>query len=45
MSIPDFPNARPLALEDKPWLDRLLAEEQPEVSQYTFTNIFAWRKA
>jgi hypothetical protein len=44
MSIPEFPNARPLALEDKPLFDRLFAEAQPEVSQYTFTNIFAWRK-
>jgi len=42
--IPEFPDFRPLVLDDKPLFDRLFAESQPEVSQYTFTNIFAWRK-
>jgi hypothetical protein len=43
--FPEFPDSRPLELSDKPLFDRLFAESQPEVSQYTFTNIFAWRKA
>jgi hypothetical protein len=42
--IPEFPDSRALVLEDKALFDRLFAESQPEVSQYTFTNIFAWRK-
>lgn len=44
MTIPEFPDSRPLVLEDKALFDRLFAESQPEVSQYTFTNIFAWRR-
>jgi hypothetical protein len=43
MGLPEFPDARGLELEDKPLLDRLLAEMQPELSQYTFANIYAWR--
>ncbi len=42
--VPEFPDSRPLVLEDKALFDRLFDESQPEVSQYTFTNIFAWRK-
>ena len=42
--IPEFPDFRPLVLDDKALFDRLFAESQPEVSQYTFTNIYAWRK-
>jgi uncharacterized protein len=45
MPVPEFPDFRLLELSDKPFFDRLLAEAQPELSQYTFTNIFAWRKA
>jgi hypothetical protein len=44
MTIPELPDARPLELSDKALFDRLFAERQPEVSQYTFTNIFGWRK-
>jgi hypothetical protein len=43
--IPFFPQVRPLALEDKLLIDKLLAAQQPEISEYTFTNLFAWRKA
>ena len=43
MALPEFPDSRLLELEDKPRLDGLLAAMQPELSQYTFTNIYAWR--
>ncbi len=44
MQIPEFPDSRPIELEDKPLIDALLAERQPEISAYTFTNLFAWRQ-
>ncbi|MDD5020378.1 MAG: phosphatidylglycerol lysyltransferase domain-containing protein [Candidatus Omnitrophica bacterium] len=44
-NVPRFPDMRPLTLGDKPLLDTLLASQQPEISEYTFTNLFAWRKA
>lgn len=42
-SIPDFPDGREICLEDKPKFDSLLHSRQPEISAYTFTNLFAWR--
>lgn len=44
VAIPEFPNARAVSLGDKPLIDRLLAQMQPEISAYTFTNLFAWRE-
>jgi hypothetical protein len=43
MLIPEFPDSRSIVLEDKPLFDSLFAAEAPEISAYTFTNIFAWR--
>lgn len=43
--IPLFPRLRPLEWDDKPRLDRLFAAYPPAISEYTFTNLFAWRKA
>jgi hypothetical protein len=43
-TIPQFPEEREILLEDKPLFDTILHSWQPEVSAYTFTNIFAWRK-
>ncbi|MHB9038039.1 MAG: DUF2156 domain-containing protein [Armatimonadota bacterium] len=43
MNIPEFPGSREIVLEDKPILDHIFAENPPEISAYTFTNIFAWR--
>jgi hypothetical protein len=43
MDLPDYPQMRPLAIEDKALLDVAFRTMQPEISQYTFTNIFAWR--
>jgi hypothetical protein len=44
MEIPEFPQMREVTLEDKPPLDHFFGKRQPEVSAYTFTNIFAWRE-
>jgi hypothetical protein len=43
-TIPQFPEEREILLEDKPLFDSIFHSWQPEVSAYTFTNIFAWRK-
>ncbi len=43
--IPQFPDSRDMTIEDKPVLDAILAAEPPQISAYTFTNIFAWREA
>lgn len=45
MSIPEFPDSREILLDDKPIFDRLFAARPPEISAYTFTNIFAWRES
>ena len=42
MQLPQFPNFRNLTLGDKPLLDSLLKEMQPEISELTFTNLFVW---
>lgn len=44
-TIPDFPHLRPLGLEDKGLLDGLFKKYPPLVSEFTFTNLFAWRHA
>lgn len=36
---------RELRIEDKPMIDRILGELQPEVSDLTFTNLFMWQKS
>ncbi len=44
-SLPVFPDVRPICLEDKPLFDSILSAFPPQVSELTFTNLFAWRKA
>lgn len=44
IEIPEFPEAREITLDDKPLIDSLLAAKRPEISAYTFTNMFAWRE-
>jgi uncharacterized protein len=43
MDIPRYPDSRPLALEDKPLLDRLLWELQPRISELAFANLYLFR--
>jgi len=42
--IPQFPDSRAVELGDKPFLDELFAAMRPEISAYTFTNLFSWRE-
>jgi hypothetical protein len=43
--IPEFPDSRQITLDDKHLFDALFAAKPPEISAYTFTDIFAWREA
>lgn len=43
MTIPEFPQSRDITLEDKIIFDQAFSARPPELSTYTFTNIFAWR--
>ena len=44
-AIPDFPDSRPLSLEDKPRLDAIFATLQPRISEYTFAGLYLFRQA
>jgi uncharacterized protein len=44
MDIPRYPNSREVVLEDRPWLAALFSELQPRVSEFTFANLFLFRK-
>ncbi len=39
---PLFPEFKPLGLEDREIIQRLLWDYQPETSELTFTNLFIW---
>lgn len=45
MEIPPYPASRPLALADKPLLDRLCSDIQPRVSELTFAGLYLFRRA
>lgn len=45
MDIPRFAEWREIALTDKPVFDAAFAARPPELSAYTFTNMYAWREA
>ncbi len=45
MDFPAYPAFRPLALGDRAFFVRAFREHPPELSEYTFTNLFAWRGA
>lgn len=45
MTVPEYPDSRQIMLEDKPLFDAIYAANPPQVSAYTFTNLFAWRES
>jgi hypothetical protein len=45
INVPVFPDRRPLLLEDKALFDPVFMKFPPSISEYTFTNLFAWRRA
>lgn len=45
MIVPEYPDSREIFLEDKPLFDAIFTANPPQVSAYTFTNLFAWRES
>ncbi len=43
--MPEFPRFKDLTLEDKPLFHQLFAQFPPVISEFTFTNLFIWRRA
>ncbi len=41
--LPEYPVAREIRLSDKEGFAELLQTMQPQISEYTFTNLYAWR--
>lgn len=41
--IPEFPQFKPIQLEDRDFIQDLLKKYQPQTSEWTFTNLFIWR--
>jgi hypothetical protein len=42
-SQPEFPEFKPIQLEDRDFIQEILWKYQPQTSQWTFTNLFLWR--
>ncbi|MBI5485666.1 MAG: DUF2156 domain-containing protein [Deltaproteobacteria bacterium] len=45
MKIPDYPQSRPLAMTDRPVLERIFNNLQPQVSELTFAGLYLFRQA
>jgi hypothetical protein len=45
MEIPPYPDSRGLELADKVFLDSLFARLQPSISEFSFANLYLFRKA
>jgi hypothetical protein len=43
--IPEYPRFRDLELDDKPFFDLAFRQALPDNSEFTFTNLFSWRRA
>ncbi|MCX5806242.1 MAG: phosphatidylglycerol lysyltransferase domain-containing protein [Proteobacteria bacterium] len=41
--IPEFPDFKPIDLQDRDIFKNILKQCQPRVSEWTFTNLFIWR--
>ena len=40
---PEFPEFKPIELEDGDVIQEILEKYQPQTSEWTFTNLFIWR--
>ncbi|UCE18549.1 MAG: DUF2156 domain-containing protein [Gemmatimonadota bacterium] len=40
---PEFPTFKPVEIDDRDFITRMLWEYQPETSELTFTNLYIWR--
>jgi hypothetical protein len=41
--IPEFPEFKPIQLEDREFIQEILSGYKPQTSEWTFTNLFIWR--
>jgi hypothetical protein len=41
---PEFPEFKPIQLEDRDIIQGIIDKYQPETSEWTFTNLFIWRE-
>jgi len=44
VNIPLFPESRPILKDDLPFFRQAFLENPPAISEFTFTNLYAWRK-
>lgn len=44
MNIPGYPDFRPLEMGDREALNEVFRANPPEISELTFTNLYAWRE-
>ena len=44
MSLPKYPDYRPLELADLPVFTKAFKANPPVISEFTFTNLYAWRE-
>jgi hypothetical protein len=40
---PEFPEFKPIELEDRDMIQEILGRYEPQTSEWTFTNLFIWR--
>ena len=45
MSIPSYPLFEPIKKEHKPLFEEIFKNNPPEASEFTFTNLYSWRRA
>lgn len=45
MEIPEYPRFRPIEIGDRESFEAAFAARPPEISEFTFTNLYAWRAA
>lgn len=44
MDIPKYPDFKPIEIEDLSVFNRFFKDYPPEISEFTFTNLYAWRE-
>lgn len=44
-SLPKFPEFRNISIEDQQVFNWFFSQYPPEISEYTFTNLYVWRRA
>ncbi len=44
MNLIPYPEFRPIGISDKPMFDEALRNFPPRISEFTFTNLYAWRQ-